>query len=359
MRTYVSVDGGMSDNIRTALYDAGYTCVLANRASDAPPVLSRVVGKHCESGDIVVRDVWLPADVQPGDLLAVAATGAYCWSMASNYNHVLRPPVVAVRDGAATVIVGGRPRTTCSPSTSSSPTARALAGAVAAGTRARCGSLAREHAAAGRAAGLRHRRQRGGAAARRAGRRPRRPGRPAARAGRHRRPPARRTTPTCPQHLFTTDAAALVTRDDVDVVVEVIGGIEPARTLMLAAFEAGKSVVTANKALLAEDGAALHAAAAKAGVDLYYEAAVAGAIPLLRPLRESLAGDQVRRVVGIVNGTTNYILSRWTRPAPASPRRWTRPPSWATPRPTRPPTSRASTPPPRPRSSPRWPSTPG
>ncbi|TFV89162.1 homoserine dehydrogenase [Blastococcus sp. CT_GayMR16] len=113
-----------------------------------------------------------------------------------------------------------------------------------------------------------------------------------------------------PADLLTTDAHALVTRDDVDLVVEVIGGIEPARTLMLAAFEAGKSVVSANKALLAEDGVALHAAAAKAGVDLYYEAAVAGAIPLLRPLRESLAGDQIRRVVGIVNGTTNYILSR-------------------------------------------------
>jgi homoserine dehydrogenase len=113
-----------------------------------------------------------------------------------------------------------------------------------------------------------------------------------------------------PAHLLTTDAHALVARDDVDLVVEVIGGIEPARTLMLAAFEAGKSVVSANKALLAEDGVALHAAAAKSGVDLYYEAAVAGAIPLLRPLRESLAGDQIRRVVGIVNGTTNYILSR-------------------------------------------------
>jgi homoserine dehydrogenase len=116
--------------------------------------------------------------------------------------------------------------------------------------------------------------------------------------------------PDVPADLLTTDAEALVRRDDVDLVVEVIGGIEPARTLMLAAFEAGKSVVSANKALLAEDGVALHAAAAKAGVDLYYEAAVAGAIPLLRPLRESLAGDQIRRVVGIVNGTTNYILSR-------------------------------------------------
>ncbi len=116
--------------------------------------------------------------------------------------------------------------------------------------------------------------------------------------------------PDVPAHLLTTDAHALVTRDDVDLVVEVIGGIEPARTLILEAFESGASVVSANKALLAEDGVALHAAAAKAGVDLYYEAAVAGAIPLLRPLRESLAGDQLRRVVGIVNGTTNYILSR-------------------------------------------------
>ncbi|SEK18657.1 homoserine dehydrogenase [Blastococcus sp. DSM 46786] len=116
--------------------------------------------------------------------------------------------------------------------------------------------------------------------------------------------------PDVPADLLTTDAHALVTREDVDLVVEVIGGIEPARSLMLAAFEAGKSVVSANKALLAEDGVALHAAAAKAGVDLYYEAAVAGAIPILRPLRESLVGDQLSRIVGIVNGTTNYILSR-------------------------------------------------
>jgi homoserine dehydrogenase len=116
--------------------------------------------------------------------------------------------------------------------------------------------------------------------------------------------------PDVPADLLTTDAHALVTREDVDLVVEVIGGIEPARSLLLAAFESGKSVVSANKALLAEDGVALHAAAAKAGVDLYYEAAVAGAIPILRPLRESLVGDQLRRVVGIVNGTTNYILSR-------------------------------------------------
>jgi homoserine dehydrogenase len=110
--------------------------------------------------------------------------------------------------------------------------------------------------------------------------------------------------------LLTADAMELVTRPGTDIVAEVIGGIEPARSLLLTAIKHGKSVVTANKALLAEDGAALHAAAASAGVDLYYEASVAGAIPLLRPLRESLAGDAVYRVLGIVNGTTNFILDR-------------------------------------------------
>jgi homoserine dehydrogenase len=110
------------------------------------------------------------------------------------------------------------------------------------------------------------------------------------------------------EQLFTTDADDLVTR--ADVVVEVIGGIEPARSLILRAMRHGASVVTANKALLAADGPALYAAAAECGVDLYYEAAVAGAIPLLRPLRESLAGDSVRRVLGIVNGTTNYVLDK-------------------------------------------------
>jgi diaminopimelate decarboxylase len=105
IRTYVSVDGGMSDNIRTALYDASYECVLASRASSAPPMLSRVVGRHCESGDIVVRHAYLPSDLAPGDLLAVPATGAYCRSLASNYNHVARPAVVAVNGGAARTIV--------------------------------------------------------------------------------------------------------------------------------------------------------------------------------------------------------------------------------------------------------------
>jgi homoserine dehydrogenase len=113
-----------------------------------------------------------------------------------------------------------------------------------------------------------------------------------------------------PEPLLTTDAMGLVTRPDVDIVVELIGGIEPARSLLLAALESGKSAVTANKALLASDGAVLHRAASANAADLYYEASVAGAIPLLRALRESLAGDAVRRVLGIVNGTTNFILDR-------------------------------------------------
>jgi diaminopimelate decarboxylase len=109
-RRYVSVDGGMSDNIRTALYDAVYDCRVVSRSADdgidpAAATLSRVVGKHCESGDVVVRDCWLPDTLAPGDLLAVAATGAYCYSMASGYNRQPRPAVVAVRNGGARVLL--------------------------------------------------------------------------------------------------------------------------------------------------------------------------------------------------------------------------------------------------------------
>ncbi|KMO81346.1 diaminopimelate decarboxylase [Mycolicibacterium obuense] len=104
-RRYVSVDGGMSDNIRTSLYGAEYDVRLLSRTTDEAPVLSRVVGKHCESGDIVVRDAWLPGDVTPGDLLGVAATGAYCYSMSSRYNLIGRPAVVAVRDGRTRLIL--------------------------------------------------------------------------------------------------------------------------------------------------------------------------------------------------------------------------------------------------------------
>ena len=104
-RSYVSVDGGMSDNARPALYEADYSCTLANRSSDAEPRLSRVVGRHCESGDIVVLDEYLPADLVPGDLVAVPGTGAYCRSLSSQYNHTPRPPVVAVRGGRSRVLV--------------------------------------------------------------------------------------------------------------------------------------------------------------------------------------------------------------------------------------------------------------
>src|SRR4051812_16885457 len=124
-----------------------------------------------------------------------------------------------------------------------------------------------------------------------------------------RRPGRQRGSVPVDPALFTTDALGLVKRDDVDVVIEVVGGIEPARTWLTEALRGGKSVVTANKALLAEDGATLHDAAAEGGADLYFEASVAGAIPLLRPLRESLHGDRVTKVTGIVNGTTNFILS--------------------------------------------------
>ena len=110
--------------------------------------------------------------------------------------------------------------------------------------------------------------------------------------------------------LFTTDANAVVTDPEIDLIIEVMGGIEPARSLILLAIENGKSVVTANKALLATHGDELYRAAEKKGVDLYYEAAVAGAIPILRTLRESLVGDYVTRITGIVNGTTNFILTR-------------------------------------------------
>ena len=104
-RRYISVDGGMSDNIRPSLYGAEYTTILANRTSSAAPTSSRLVGKHCETGDIIIREIDLPEDIVPGDLLAVPATGAYGRSMASNYNHVPRPSVVAVKDGKARVIV--------------------------------------------------------------------------------------------------------------------------------------------------------------------------------------------------------------------------------------------------------------
>ena len=126
------------------------------------------------------------------------------------------------------------------------------------------------------------------------------------------RDPSKPRAVDLPAAVFTGEAAAVVGDPDIDLVVEVVGGVEPARTLVLTALESGKPVVTANKELLADCGAELFEAAAKAGVDLLFEAAVAGAIPIMRPLRESLAGDRIQRVLGIVNGTTNFILTRMT-----------------------------------------------
>jgi homoserine dehydrogenase len=126
------------------------------------------------------------------------------------------------------------------------------------------------------------------------------------------RDPSRRRDVKLAPEQFTDDAAAIVADPDIDVVVEVIGGVEPARSLIAAALHAGKPVVTGNKELIAKHGPELFEAAAAAGVDLLFEASVAGGIPLIRPLRESLAGDRIRRVTGIVNGTTNYILTRMT-----------------------------------------------
>jgi diaminopimelate decarboxylase len=106
-RLYVSVDGGMSDNLRSALYGAEYTAVLGSRLSEEPAVLARVVGKHCESGDIVVRHALLPEDTSVNDILAVAATGAYCYSLSSNYNYVTKPAMVAVKNGEAHLLIRG------------------------------------------------------------------------------------------------------------------------------------------------------------------------------------------------------------------------------------------------------------
>ena len=207
------------------------------RARPPPPVLSRVVGKHCEAGDIVVKDEFLPGDVRPGDLVAVPGTGAYCRSMASNYNHALRPPVVAVRDGVARVVVRRETEDDLFATDMGVPEVEQR-------------RLSRwPSSAAGRSA-------------------PRWSGCSRSRPATSRRGSARRsswsaspyaasTRPArsrCPTGCSPPTRPALVARDDVDVVVEVIGGIEPARSLILAALENGASVVTANKALLAEDG---------------------------------------------------------------------------------------------------------
>ena len=247
VRTYVSVDGGHE---RQHPHGAVRRRLRLHpgqpHAPSAPVLLTRVVGKHCEAGDIVVKDEFLPGDLAPGDLVAVPGTGAYCRSMASNYNHALRPPVIAVNDGVATVLVrreteddllrldarSGRPDgSTESDEPRSVPIRVALLG---------CGVVGSQ------VARLLHEQADDLAA---------RVGAPVELVGVAVRRLGLARDADLPAELFTTDAEGLVARADVDVVVEVIGGIEPARTLILSALAHGASVVTANKALLAEDGA--------------------------------------------------------------------------------------------------------
>ena len=307
---FVAVDGGMSDNMRPMLYDAPYEADLVDRvgASGTP---CTVVGKHCESGDVLIRETTLP-EPQVGDVLATPVTGAYVYAMANNYNGVPRPPVVfcTPRQRAARrpprdlrgPVWARRIGSACSATAPSAP---------------RSSSCSRERAEA-----VEHI----------TGRRP--------------------------------EVTGVLTRSrgdfeeilaNSDLIVELIGGIEPARDYVLRAMKAGKHVVSANKLLLASHGEELWATAREHQVQLRFEGAVAGVVPVIRVLQESLAGAQIERIHGIVNGTTNFILSEMARggdllrdalPARAGAR--------ATPRPTRPTTSPAATPRPRWRSSPGW-----
>src|SRR6202012_3657288 len=275
---------------RTALYDAQYDARLVSRFSDAPAELARIVGKHCESGDIVVRDTWVPGDIQPAVLLGVAATGSYCYSLSSRYNMIGRPAVVAVRAGRARLILRRETvddllslEVRGSVSSDERPVGVAVLGLGNVGS-----EVVRiiEESADDLAARI---------------------GAPLVLRGIGvRRVAADRGVPV---ELLTDNVEELVSREDVDIVVEVMGPVEPSRKAILSALEHGKSVVTANKALLSVSTGELAQAAESASVDLYFEAAVAGAIPVIRPLTQSLAGDTVQRVAGIVNGTTNYILS--------------------------------------------------
>ena len=306
-RLYVSVDGGMSDNARPALYGAQFSARIASRTSDAEPALARVVGKHCESGDIVVDAEYLPGDVSPGDLLAVPATGAYCFSLASNYNYVPRPPVVALRGGEARVIVRGETIDDLLARDAGLDTAFEAGRPL--GTHRWKGSHDRLPPPPRRAAGSRSRGLAGRVAAAPARRRARRPGGSTLElVGIAVRDVDAKRDVELPRELFTTDADTLIVGSD--IVIELMGGIEPARTYLLHAINSGADVVTANKALLATHGPEIFDAADQVGAEVYYEAAAAGAIPIIRPLRDSLAGDRVQRIMGIVNGTTNYILDR-------------------------------------------------
>ena len=355
IRTYVAVDGGMSDNPRPVLYGSGYETFLPRAVAADRPRAVTVVGKHCESGDLLVRDGWVPADLAVGDLLATPVTGAYGHSMGSNYNKVPRPAVVFAAGGDARLVVRRETHDDLPPPRPLTRWGRGTPRVIGRATRAQpqtvrvgvlgCGNVG--------AALVQLIQGQGDAIAARTGVRLE-VARVAVRSAARERPVV------LPDGVITTDAAEVATDPGIDVVVEVIGGIEPARELILAALAAGKPVVTANKELLANVGAELFAAAEAAGVDLLFEAAVAGGIPLIRPLRESLVG----RAHPPGDGHRQRHDELHPHPHDRGGRRPTRRP-WprrrasATPSGTRRPTSRATTPAPRPRSSPRSRSVPG
>ena len=301
VRTYVSVDGGMSDNIRPMLYDAHYEGMLANKAERPADTRVTVAGKHCESGDILIRDAVL-ARPEPGDILVMPATGAYCFAMSSNYNGNPRPAVVLVNEGQARVII--ERETLRGPGGEAPSAARERAterrgrgmgrdrvvriGLLGFGT---IGSsvyrlIQKEHDQILEGTGV-----------------------DLQVAKVLEIDPSKRPADV-PAELFTADFAEIVDDPSIDIVVEVIGGTSAAFDFLDAAMRKGKNVVTANKQLLATRGEALFTLARDEQRHLRFEASVAGAIPIIKVMRESMIAAGLHTVYGIVNGTTNYILTR-------------------------------------------------
>ena len=272
MRTYIAVDGGMSDNMRPMLYGARYEALIANRAAEPADTPATVAGMHCESGDILVQDAML-ASPRAGDLLVTPATGAYGYAMASNYNGLPRP-------GGRVLLRRGRPR-----------------GRAARDVRRPAGPRRRMSAAEPIRIGVLGRGTVGGAFAELL----------AAAADAVEEATGRR--PEIAGVLRRSEGSYDEILAGSEIVVELIGGTEPARDYVLRALRDGRHVVTANKQLIAQHGDELFEAAREAGVQIRFEAAVAGVIPVIRVIQESLSATEITRVFGIVNGTTNYILT--------------------------------------------------
>ena len=280
--TWVAVDGGMSDNLRPMLYGSVYEAQIADRFGGGTP--SRLTGKHCESGDVIVREVELD-DPRVGDIVVTPATGAYGHAMANNYNGVPRPPVIMVSPRRRP-----RGRTARDLRRSLCPRCRLRPAPAPPSARARSTGWACWATA------------------------------PSARRSRPCSSSAPTTSPRSPACAREISGVLTRSRGDFDeilagcdLVVELMGGLEPARDYVLRAMQSGRHVVTANKQLLSQHGEELWGAAREHGVQLRFEAAVAGVVPVIRVLQESLAGAHVDRVHGIVNGTTNYILTEMAR----------------------------------------------